>query len=89
MSETRATAISAGMKATNPNSHHGQNLRPFLWANLPGNIATTADATREAASRVIERSFMGTSVAMLEAHYGALLDTAHESLLERLDSAMV
>ena len=23
---------------------------------------------------------------MIEAHYGALLDTAHESLLERLDS---
>lgn len=32
---------------------------------------------------------MGTSVSMIEAHYGALLDTAHESLLERLDSAMV
>ena len=30
---------------------------------------------------------MGTSVAMIEAHYGALLDTAHASLLERLDSA--
>ncbi len=29
---------------------------------------------------------MGTSVAMIEAHYGALLDTAHESLLERLDA---
>ncbi len=29
---------------------------------------------------------MGTSVGMIEAHYGALLDTAHESLLERLDS---
>ena len=28
---------------------------------------------------------MGTSVGMIEAHYGALLDTAHESLLERLD----
>jgi len=32
---------------------------------------------------------MGTSVSMIEAHYGALLDTAHESRLERLDSAMV
>lgn len=31
---------------------------------------------------------MGTSVAMIEAHCGALLDTAYESLLERLDSAM-
>jgi hypothetical protein len=29
---------------------------------------------------------MGTSVGMIEAHYGALLDTAHESLLERLDA---
>lgn len=28
---------------------------------------------------------MGTSVGMIEAHYGALLDTAHESMLERLD----
>lgn len=29
---------------------------------------------------------MGTSVAMIEAHHGALLDTAPESLLERLDA---
>ena len=29
----------------------------------------------------------GTSVAMIEAHYGALLDTAHDSLLERLEAA--
>jgi integrase len=29
----------------------------------------------------------GTSVKMIELHYGALLDTAHESLLERLDAA--
>jgi hypothetical protein len=28
---------------------------------------------------------MGTSVSIVEAHYGALLDTAHESLLERLE----
>jgi len=27
----------------------------------------------------------GTSVAMVEAHYGKLLGTAHESLLERLE----
>ena len=27
----------------------------------------------------------GTSVAMIEAHYGALLGTAHDSLLERVD----
>ena len=29
---------------------------------------------------------MGTSVGMIERHYGALLDSAHESLLERLDA---
>jgi hypothetical protein len=28
---------------------------------------------------------MGTSVGMIEAHYGALLDTAHDSLLDRLE----
>jgi integrase len=28
----------------------------------------------------------GTSVKMIEAHYGALLDTAHESLLDRLEA---
>jgi hypothetical protein len=28
----------------------------------------------------------GTSVKMIEAHYGALLDTAHESLVSRLDA---
>ena len=28
----------------------------------------------------------GTSVAMIESVYGALLDTAHDSLLERLDT---
>ena len=31
---------------------------------------------------------MGTSVGMIEAHYGALLDTAHESLLERLEAGI-
>jgi integrase len=29
---------------------------------------------------------MGTSVSMIEAHYGALLDTAHTALLDRLES---
>jgi hypothetical protein len=29
----------------------------------------------------------GTSVKMIELHYGALLDTAHESMLDRLDAA--
>jgi integrase len=29
---------------------------------------------------------IGTSVSMIEAHYGALLDTAHTGLLDRLES---
>ena len=29
---------------------------------------------------------MGTSVRMIELHYGALLDTAHASLLQRLEA---
>jgi hypothetical protein len=29
---------------------------------------------------------MGTGVSMIEAHYGALLDTAHTGLLDRLES---
>jgi integrase len=29
---------------------------------------------------------LGTSVRMIELHYGALLDTAHDSLLRRLES---
>jgi hypothetical protein len=28
---------------------------------------------------------MGTSVGMIEAHYGALIDTAHDGILARLD----
>jgi hypothetical protein len=32
---------------------------------------------------------MGTSVSMIEAHYGALIETARESLLERLESVSV
>jgi hypothetical protein len=30
---------------------------------------------------------MGTSVAMIERHYGSLLDSARESLLARLEAA--
>jgi hypothetical protein len=32
---------------------------------------------------------MGTSVRMIEMHYGALLDTAQESMLERLEAAAI
>lgn len=31
---------------------------------------------------------MGTSVSMIEAHYGALLDTAHDAILDRLDGVV-
>jgi hypothetical protein len=29
---------------------------------------------------------MGTSVGMIEAHYGALIDTAHDAILTRLEA---
>ena len=32
---------------------------------------------------------MGTSVKMLEQHYGTLIDTAHDAILSRLDAATV
>ena len=31
----------------------------------------------------------GTSVQMTEAHYGALIDTAHEAIVSRLDGVAV
>lgn len=31
---------------------------------------------------------MGTSAKMIEQHYGTLIDSAHSSLIQRLDSAM-
>ena len=31
---------------------------------------------------------MGTSVGMIEAHYGALLDTAHEAILDCLNATV-
>lgn len=30
---------------------------------------------------------MGTSVKMIEQHYGTLIDTAHDGILTRLDAA--
>ncbi len=30
---------------------------------------------------------MGTSVGMIEAHYGTLIDTAHDVILARFDAA--
>jgi excisionase family DNA binding protein len=42
------------------------------------------ERTRGWNHRLRARRIMGTSVSIVEAHYGALLDTAHESLLERL-----
>ena len=32
---------------------------------------------------------MGTSVKLIEQHYGTLIDTAHDAILSRLDAATV
>ena len=52
------------------------DLRSTFISNALANGVTVFETARVA----------GTSVKMIEAHYGALLDTAHESLLERLEA---
>ena len=52
------------------------DLRSTFISNALANGMTGFETARVA----------GTSVKMIEAHYGALLDTAHESLLERLET---
>jgi hypothetical protein len=32
---------------------------------------------------------MGTSISMIEAHYGTLIDTAHEAILTRLEGVAI
>jgi integrase len=57
--------------------------KPARLYDLRSTFASTALA---AGVTVYELArIMGTSVRMIELHYGALLDTANESLLERLD----
>jgi hypothetical protein len=55
------------------------DLRSTFISNALANGLTVFETARIA----------GTSVKMIEAHYGALLDTAHESMLERLESVDV
>jgi integrase len=55
------------------------DLRSTFISNALANGLTVFETARVA----------GTSVKMIEAHYGALLDAAHGSLLERLDAAVV
>jgi integrase len=52
------------------------DLRSTFISNALANGLTVFETARVA----------GTSVKMIELHYGALLDTAHESLLERLEA---
>jgi hypothetical protein len=37
--------------------------------------------------RYAKHRITGTSVGMIDAHYGALIDTAHDAILSRLDAA--
>ena len=56
-------------------------------ARLYGLRSTFASNALAAGLTVYELArIMGTSVRMIELHYGALLDTAHDSLLARLDA---
>jgi hypothetical protein len=55
------------------------DLRSTFVSNALAGGLTTFEVARVA----------GTSVQMIEAHYGALIDTAHEAILSRLDNAAV
>ena len=52
------------------------DLRSTFMSNQLANGLTVFETARIA----------GTSVKMIERHYGALLDSAHESLLERMEA---
>ena len=68
----------------NPAVESSGTAKPARLYDLRSTFASNALA---AGITVYELArIMGTSVGMIEAHYGALLDTAHESLLERLDT---
>jgi integrase len=58
--------------------------KPTRIYDLRSTFASNALARRVTVYELAR--IMGTSVAMIEAHYGALLDTAHDSLLERLET---
>jgi len=59
-------------------------VKPARMSDLRSTFASNALA---AGITVYELArIMGTSVSMIEAHYGALLDTAHTGLLDRLES---
>lgn len=68
----------------NPAVESSGIVRPARLYDLRSTFASNALA---AGITVYELArIMGTSVSMIEAHYGALLDTAHDSLLERLEA---
>ena len=67
----------------NPAVESSGIAKPARLYDLRSTFASNALATGITVYELAR--IMRTSVAMIEAHYGALLDTAHESLLERLD----
>ena len=78
---SRTTARGSGGRRWTPQPVPPNPLRLYdLRATFASN-ALAAGLTVYELARVL-----GSSVRMIEAHYGALLDTAHESLLERLES---
>lgn len=59
--------------------------RPVRLYDLGSTLASNALAAGITVHELAR--IMGTSVGMIEAHYGALTDTARDSLLERLEAA--
>ena len=75
--QTCEAGVRYGYMARNPAKLAGSNPMP---APSAVRVYTPKELVYELAR------IMGTSVGMIEAHYGALLDTARESLLERLEA---
>lgn len=66
--------------ADGPRREGGRGVRLYDLRSTFASNALAAGVTVYELARI-----MGTSVRMIEQHYGALLDTATESLLERLE----
>jgi hypothetical protein len=58
----------------------GARIRDSRFCSTFASNALAAGITTFELARI-----MGTRVGMIEAHYGALIDTAHDAILARLD----
>ena len=80
----RSTCITSAGASGLRQSGIAKPARPYDLRSTFASNALAAGITVYELARI-----MGTSVSIIEAHYGALLDTAHETILNRLDAKAV